>query len=159
MRRRKFIIYVFSFSLMIFIFLYTIQNTVGILQEKCPPSDFNITVLIRTMGRRRMVARQVSSIEKFYPQRFKIVIGDDGKQNETDDYTAEGIVNATRIRYAWFGFDVGVSEGRNRLLSLSDTKYVIDMDDDMVWTDGNYNVHRAQPPTPNVQWTLSVLTF
>ena len=60
-----------------------------------PPAEYaridpQITVLIKTMGRRRIVAEQVESIEKLYTRRFRIIIGDDGPKNESDLYHEEG---------------------------------------------------------------------
>ena len=73
-------------------------------------------MLIKTLNRREKVAALVASIERLYPRRLKILIGDDGEEDERELY--HGIVQGNRIRYFWFGFDIGAGAGRNRLVSL-----------------------------------------
>ena len=111
------------------------------------------------MGRREKVAVLVQSIETLYPRRFKIIIGDDGEHDEGDLYQSEGILEAGRIRYFWFGFNVGVSVGRNRLVSLCDTKYAINMDDDMFWTSETniYSLFRVFQQTKADIVTMSLV--
>jgi len=103
--------------------------------EKCTHLNGELSVLIKTMGRSEKVIEQVNSIEKLYPNNFTILIGDDGKVNESNIYQRKGILQRNRIQYFWFGFDFGVSESRNQLVNLTETKYVINMDDDMLWTE------------------------
>ena len=79
--------------------------------------DEHITVLIKTLNRREKVAALVASIERLYPKRLKILIGDDGELDEGPFYVRDEIVQANRIRYFWFGFDIGAGAGRNRLVS------------------------------------------
>jgi len=122
--------------------------------------DAQTSVLIKTMNRREKVALLVKSIEALYPGRLTILIGDDGEKNERHLYESEHILAGNRIRYFWFGFDVGVSVGRNRLVDLCETKYAINMDDDMYWTsDTNiYNLFRVFEKTQADIITMSLVS-
>ena len=100
----------------------------------CTHFHGQVSVLIKTMGRSEMVIKQIKSIKRWYPGKFTILIGDDGKVNESNLYQSNGILQPNQVRYFWFGYDFGVSESRNRLVNLTETKYIINMDDDMFWT-------------------------
>ena len=75
--------------------------------------------MIKTLNRREKVAALVASIERLYPRRLRILIGDDGEVDERQLYAQDGIVEGNRIRYFWFGFDIGAGAGRNRLVSCT----------------------------------------
>ena len=82
------------------------------IHANCSDIAAETSVLIKTMNRRKKVAHQITSIEKLYPGKFKILIGDDGKEDESAFYQKEGLLEGDRIQYFWFGFDFGVSEGK-----------------------------------------------
>lgn len=68
-----------------------------------------ITILIKTFLRPNVVKRLLASIEKYYPD-VKVIVLDDPD-------------------------DMGVSEGRNRLVDMCETEYCLILDDDCIITD------------------------
>lgn len=86
----------------------------------------NITILIKTFNRPSCLNRLLISIEKYYPD-IKIIILNDG-----DNDLQSTIKNVTIINTE---FDIGVSAGRNRLVSEVKTKYFITLDDDFIFTE------------------------
>ena len=87
-----------------------------------------VSVGIKTMNRDNQTLRQIQSIRMFYPQ-VQILISDDGPVDQSYKYKTLDFVN-----YLYMGFDLGASASRNALISAATTKYVVYMDDDMVWT-------------------------
>lgn len=94
----------------------------------------SITVVTKTFGRMEKVMELVDSIARHYRDHLglKILIGNDG-------HDAHGMALAFSdikgVKYVPFEYDIGLSEGRNRLLKLVDTEYVLMLDDDFVFTE------------------------
>ena len=87
----------------------------------------NFEVGIKTMNRYKETIRQVKSIRKIYPS-VHIYIADDGKEDQSDKYKEEN-----NVFYKKMTFDSGLSAGRNVLVTWMTSKYVVIMDDDMIW--------------------------
>ncbi|MBA42858.1 MAG: hypothetical protein CMF62_02475 [Magnetococcales bacterium] len=76
----------------------------------------------------------INSIRQFYNNR--IIILDDGKLFLSDD----DIKDFENIKYIKTEYDIGLSEGRNRLIEQVSTKYFLLLDDDFLFTkDTNIN--------------------
>lgn len=75
----------------------------------------DLTILIKTFKRQRCFDRLISSIRSFYP-KVKIIYLDDSFEDSRH------------------GFNIGVSKGRNILVSECKTKYCMILDDDCVFT-------------------------
>jgi len=72
-----------------------------------------LTILIKTFKRPKALARLQASIEKFYPDIPVIVVDDSFDNSE-------------------FGFDIGLSRGRNELVKKCNTEYCVMLEDDCV---------------------------
>jgi glycosyltransferase involved in cell wall biosynthesis len=70
----------------------------------------------------------VHSIRKFYS--YPIIIADDGPVSEKTLYASLG----ETCSYYWVGHDKGLSYKRNFLVDKSSSRYVVVIDDDMLWT-------------------------
>jgi len=81
----------------------------------------NITIIIKTFNRPICLERLLSSIEEYYPE-LKVLILNDGDKKFTS--------NNTNFRFINTEFDIGLSEGRNRLIEQVNTKYFLLLDDD-----------------------------
>lgn len=83
----------------------------------------SLTLLIKTFERDRSVKRLVSSIRRRYPD-IKVIVVNDSK----DPIELPGVTNI-RMPY-----DTGASAGRNRAVDVIDTKYLMLLDDDFVFS-------------------------
>jgi len=75
-----------------------------------------ITILIKTFKRPKTLKRLLDSIKRFYPDIPVIVLDDSNPECE-------------------FGFDIGLSKGRNELVKKCQTKYCAIIDDDCVFNE------------------------
>lgn len=98
-------------------------------------ADPAFTIGIKTVGRGFETKRQVESIRRYYPLH-PVLIVDDGRNDESDLYNLSG------VKYNYIGYDKGLSFGRNTLVSLTKTKYIVLMDDDMIW-NAKFDVNTA----------------
>jgi GT2 family glycosyltransferase len=85
-------------------------------------SPDDITAVIKTFERPKILKRLIRSIRHFYPQ-LKIVVADDSRK----PVTSPGVQPVT------LPYDSGVSAGRNAALKVVNTKYVLMLDDDFVF--------------------------
>ena len=92
----------------------------------------NTTVVIKTFERPEMVDRLLRSIRARYPA-VPVVIVDDSR--EVNRALADLAAVDPAIRYAYVGFDVGASAGRNHGVRLAATAYVFTCDDDCFFGD------------------------
>lgn len=84
----------------------------------------DVTAIIKTFERPRALDRLISSIRDYYPT-LKIIVADDSEiPSPRQD-----------VEYFTLPFDSGVGRGRNYLLDQVNTKYVITLDDDFVFTE------------------------
>lgn len=85
----------------------------------------DVTIIIKTIERPQCLNKLIKSIRQFYPE-IKIIVGDDSRNpvNRHDVYKCIS-----------FPYDIGASKGRNELIKKVDTKFVITIDDDMVFTE------------------------
>ena len=81
-----------------------------------------LTVLVKTFERPRVLRRFVGSVRRFYPELEVIVVDDSRKPVPLD-----GVETIT------LPYDSGVSVGRNELVSRARTDYVLLLDDDFVF--------------------------
>lgn len=90
-----------------------------------------ITILVKTFGRMDKVRALVESTIGLYPG-VPIIVGDDGEGSEL---VKEGPLRG--FYYYPFPYDIGLSEGRNRLVEKVKTEYVLFLDDDFVLTEAS----------------------
>ena len=86
----------------------------------------DITIIIKTFKRYSVLIECFISIRKLYPKIKIIILNDDEKpitNKDFDEYTK--IINTE--------FDIGLSEGRNRLIEQVETKYFLLLDDDSIF--------------------------
>lgn len=82
-----------------------------------------VTAIVKTFERPRSLDRLVRSMRRFYP-RLRVIVGD-------DSVTA---YPRTDVDYVRLPVDVGGAAGRNAMLQLVDTPYVLSLDDDIAFT-------------------------
>lgn len=87
----------------------------------------NVTAIVKAFERKDALRNLYTSIRLFYPD-LRIIIIDDSRSS-SHDYSEDPLV-----RYVKTEFDIGLSEGRNRALSMVDTEYFLLLDDDFVFT-------------------------
>ena len=75
----------------------------------------DLTILIKTFKRPRMYNRLLGSIKRYY-HGTEIITLDDSDENSV------------------YGFDIGLSRGRNELVKMCKTKYCMILDDDCIFT-------------------------
>jgi hypothetical protein len=90
----------------------------------------DVTCVVKTLLRRTQLMRLVRSIRAFYPE-VAIAIGDDSPQplSPRDRRWLE----RARAEYHRLPVDVGLSEGRNRLIEGVETRYAVLCDDDFLF--------------------------
>ncbi|KAI9327489.1 hypothetical protein BDR26DRAFT_82728 [Obelidium mucronatum] len=86
-----------------------------------------VTVMIKTTDRISKVFTLVSSIRQHYPN-MTIIVADDGHLDPSKSTKPEGPQRG--FYYLPLPHDVGLSAGRNRMVSKIRTKYVLTLDDD-----------------------------
>jgi len=86
----------------------------------------NVTAVIKTFERPKKLQRLLMSMEKICPH-LKIIIVDDSKEPIK-------INNKAHIEVIHLPFDSGVSEGRKAGFDQVNTKYVVNLDDDYIFT-------------------------
>lgn len=84
----------------------------------------NITIIIKTFKRKKILQELIGSIRKFYPSVL-IYVADDSK-NPVKPWSID--------KYFKLPFDTGVSYGRNFLIKQVKTKYFLLIDDDSLFT-------------------------
>lgn len=82
-----------------------------------------LTITIKTFERPLALRRLVESIQQFYPRVRIVVVDDSAEQLQLD-----GVTTIT------MPFDSGVSAGRQRALEAVETRYVMVLDDDYIFT-------------------------
>lgn len=90
----------------------------------------DVTVAIKTFERPDSLKDLLLSIRRFYPD-IHIKIADDSKKSIGQDITA----HFSNIEYILLRFDVGLSAGRNELLSRITSKYFVLCDDDFLFSE------------------------
>ena len=86
-----------------------------------------ITIIIKTFERKKSLICLLKSIQKYYPE-IPIIILDDSRNNYKNEVMNK--FSKLNIEYIVTEFDIGLSEGRNRLLRKVKTKYFLLCDDD-----------------------------
>jgi Glycosyl transferase family 2 len=98
------------------------------VNSKPPPAkdvDFDVTAIIKTFERPKLLLRLVNSLKKHYPN-VPIIIADDSRNPSEIEGTS----------LVKLPFDSGVSVGRAAALELVKTKYTWNFDDDFMVTRG-----------------------
>ena len=101
------------------------------------PLEKRVTAIIKTFERPKALTRLIRSIRRFYPD-LAIIVADDS-------------VQATACRDAEFlrlNPDVGLSAGRNAVLSRVETPYLLLLDDDLEFT-AETNIERLSTIVEN----------
>lgn len=88
-----------------------------------------VTIVVKTIGRMPKVLELVETAQRLYPA-VPVLVGDDGKGARD---TAEGPKRG--FFYLPFAYDIGLSEGRNRLVGRVKTPYALFLDDDFRLTE------------------------
>lgn len=88
------------------------------------------TIIIKTFNRPDCIKKLVTTIRSYYKQ-IQILILDDGYQKYN---ISEFLKKYNNIDYIQTKFDIGASAGRNLLVDLVKTKYLITCDDDFIFT-------------------------
>lgn len=84
----------------------------------------NVTAVVKTFERPKLVKRLVKSVKKYYPD-LRIIVVDDSK------YPIEHRENIDE--YYHVAFDTGLSYGRNFGIEKVKTKYYLLLDDDLIF--------------------------
>lgn len=87
----------------------------------------DITIVIKTFERRKTLEKLLKSIEKYYPN-LPVIIVDDSKKNYKKSICEK--FSNLNINYLVEDYDIGLSKGRNILISNVKTKYFLLCDDD-----------------------------
>eukprot|EP00698_Gefionella_okellyi_P024428 TRINITY_DN8607_c0_g1_i1.p1 TRINITY_DN8607_c0_g1~~TRINITY_DN8607_c0_g1_i1.p1 ORF type:complete len:642 (-),score=116.64 TRINITY_DN8607_c0_g1_i1:49-1974(-) len=88
----------------------------------------DVTFVVKTFERPDCLRRLVASIPQRY-RNVRVLIVDDSRAPIKDPPASHV------IQYHWVGFDVGLSAGRNELVRLVETEYLLLLDDDFVFND------------------------
>ncbi len=91
----------------------------------------SVSFLIKSFGRFKNILKLVISIRKYYPHN-KIIIFDDSNQLSKDNINEINKFDCILILSE--KFDVGLSEGRNKLVDACLTKYMVLLDEDFVFS-------------------------
>lgn len=89
--------------------------------------DSQLTVVIKTFDRPRLLRNLLQSLRRFYPHVPVIVVDDGGKP-------ALAGSEHPLVRHIRTDFDIGVSAGRNLGVANVETPYAFIMDDDFAFT-------------------------
>jgi len=90
----------------------------------------DISVIVKTLDRKRCLIRLLKSIFKYYPT-IKVLIADDSEISSKDEI--EDKFNKFDIEYYDISYDSGASAGRNYLVSKVKTNFFLLCDDDFVF--------------------------
>lgn len=90
----------------------------------------SVTAIVKTFERPRSLDRLVRSVRRYYPS-LRVIVGD-------DSVTA---YPRSDVDYVRLPVDVGGAAGRNAMLQLVDTPYVLSLDDDIAFT-GDTSIER-----------------
>ncbi|RKZ11057.1 hypothetical protein DRQ25_00935 [Candidatus Fermentibacteria bacterium] len=89
-----------------------------------------VTAIVISFLRPGYTKACIRSLRKTYP-KIRIIVGENGKK----DIGLAQVCNEVKARYVMLPFDSGVCVGRNKLLELVKTKYVLVGDDDFFYTE------------------------
>ena len=102
----------------------------------------DVTAIIKTFERPRVLDRLIRSIRQHYPA-LKIIVADDSEiPYPRDD-----------VEYHVLPFDSGAGRGRNFLVDRVQTKYLLTLDDDMIFTSRT-RLHRFAEMLENTPFNL-----
>jgi len=100
-----------------------------------PPASLEqCTALIKTLLRPKALERLLASIRQYYPT-LDIIVLDDSPDAHAIENPAFAACLANLASHMPAEHNIGLSEGRNRLLAACDTPYFVLLDDDFVFTD------------------------
>ena len=92
-----------------------------------------VTFLVKAFERRACLLRLLHSLGRMYPGVRVLVLDDSQKPSlEPLELSAFAAVYGLQLRVLRAEFDVGLSEGRNRLVDAAETRYVLLLDGDFV---------------------------
>lgn len=95
----------------------------------------DITIAIKAFQRPAKLNNCLKSIRKYYPD-ITVVVADDSRHKASNSLASE---------YYMLPFDSGISVGRNFLLSKITTPYMLLLDDDTLFTQGDCIERMIQP--------------
>lgn len=90
----------------------------------------DVTIIIKAFERPESVKKLLNSICQFYPS-IPIIIADDSRKPNPEEITSR----FPNVEYIFLPFDVGLSAGRNVLLTRIKTKYFVLCDDDFIFDE------------------------
>lgn len=93
----------------------------------------DILVSVKTFLRDDQLFRCVDSLLKTYPD-LKVVICDDGHQNETKKRYYKSLTDAGH-KVLILSFNSGMTKGRNHIVKNSESKYLLYVDDDFIFSE------------------------
>ncbi|CAH1800192.1 unnamed protein product [Owenia fusiformis] len=91
-----------------------------------------VTLIVKTANRLDSVERLLDSLWKYYPNMNAIIIDDFNPNLEQDPQTM-AILRSKKVTYLQTLPNSGISYGRNIALKLCNTKYFMQLDDDIVF--------------------------
>ncbi len=84
--------------------------------------DSELTAVIKTFERPKVLNRLIESIKRFYPHMKVIVVDDSRAPSDLDG-----------VEMIAMPYNSGISAGRNRALEMVKTRYVLFLDDDFIF--------------------------
>ena len=114
------------------LFMTSTHSTRKILQPGTVVFQNLVTITVKAFERPNCLRRLLISVAKTFPGISVIVLDDSDASTIDFDVSEFNTLNFTYVRSE---YDVGLSEGRNRMLDLVATPYLLLLDDDFVLGD------------------------
>lgn len=98
----------------------------------------DVTFVLTTINRKANLEKLLLSIAKYYPNQ-NVIIADQNEYFDRDYYIALWAKLAEKgmkkpLAYS-IGYDAGLSSARNKLIKKAETKYILILDDDFIFTE------------------------
>lgn len=92
----------------------------------------DVTLIIKTFERQKVLRRLLKSIRHFYSE-VKIIVADDSRKTSKDKNRK--ICTKYNAQYIELPYDSGLSRGRNEMVQMVKTEFFLLLDDDYVFID------------------------
>ena len=109
--------------------LYKISN---LKTHKKNDKSQDFQIVVKSFMRHHYLLRLIKSVRKWYPN-VEILIVDDSKELISEEYWSQ-IEQFPGVKFWHTEFDIGLAEGRNLLSDLANKKYIVNCDDDFIFT-------------------------
>ncbi len=115
--------------------LRVIPNNLGAAPPIAIDSD-KYQIIVKSFRRFDLLLRFVRSVKKHYPTA-RILVADDSFEEASDSLPWEirEVQQTPGVSWLQFPFDTGLAACRNRLVKVTQARYVVNCDDDFVFTD------------------------